>query len=305
MQSRSILNVVLFLVVLVLTLNIYIVKNSTTTSRNILTDTQPGKINRISIKHNKRVIALKKDKGGWRMIEPINISTNSFRVDSILKLLKTASHGQYVIDDLDLEKYGLDQPATSIKFDDIEISFGITNPVSNYRYVKTNEKIHLIDDFYYPLLSSQIGTLVARTLLPKDAKIKKLILPENILELDKDGIWTSRQSISTDAIVETIRSWKNDQAFGVHNYIDRKSLGDIEVHLSNQDEPIKFKITDDDPWLVIARPDLDIEYHFNTEFYNSLLKPGSNNKPEKKTHEQNQKETLVVPPEQFLNPPKQ
>lgn len=306
MQSRSILNVVLFIVFLALTLSLYIVKNSTTTSKNILTDTKSEKISRISIQHNKRVIILKKDKGVWRMIEPINISANSFRIDTILKLLNAASHGQYLADDLDLNKYGLDKPVTSIRFDNIEISFGITNPVNNYRYVKTNEKIHLIGDYFHPLLSSQIGTLIARNLLPTDAKIKKLILPDQILELNKNNTWTSSEDTPADAIVDTISSWKNDQAFGVHNYIKRKSLGNIDVYINNRDEPLHFEITDTEPWLIIARPELDIEYHFNTEFYNQLIKPELIEPELKKlgasnTGENDPQETLVVPSEEFLN----
>ena len=54
----------------------------------------------------------------------------------------------------------------------------------------------------------------------------------------------------------------------------RESLGDISVHLAGVAEPISFQVTDTDPWLIIARPDLDIEYHFNLEFYDRLLKPG-------------------------------
>ena len=236
------------------------------------------------------------------MIEPINISADSFRVDTILKILQTPTYGSYITDGLDLDKYGLDQPTTTIKFDDIEISFGILNPVSNYRYVKTDKKISLIDDNFYPLLSSQTGTLVARTLLAGDAKVKKLVLPGQILELDKNNKWTSSRSMSADILVDTISSWKNDQAFGVHNYIERKSLGHIEVYLSNQTNPIIFKITDTEPWLVIARPDLDIEYHFNTEFYNRLIKPGSKKEPENNPDSNNQQDTRTVQPEEFFTP---
>jgi len=302
MQSRFIVNVILFVVVIVLIFNLYIVNNSSNTSNTILTDINPGEIKQISIRHNKRVTTLKKDKDAWEMIEPINISADSFRVDTILKILQTPTYGSYITDGLDLDKYGLDQPTTTIKFDDIEISFGILNPVSNYRYVKTDKKISLIDDNFYPLLSSQIGTLVARTLLAEDAKVKKLVLPGQILELDKNNKWTSSRSMSADILVDTISSWKNDQAFGVHNYIERKSLGNIEVYLSNQTNPIIFKITDTEPWLVIARPDLDIEYHFNTEFYNRLIKPGSKKEPENNPDSNNQQDTRTVQPEEFFTP---
>jgi hypothetical protein len=73
----------------------------------------------------------------------------------------------------------------------------------------------------------------------------------------------------------------------VHSYNEREQLGVIEVHIDNQYEPIYFFITDVDPWLIIARPDIDLEYHFNLDMYDSLLRPGA----EKKLPEEFQQET--------------
>ena len=122
MQSRFIVNIILFLTVIALTLYLYIEKNSTISASETLTEINPEEINTINIKHNDRVILLKKVNDTWTMFKPIKIAADSFRVDSVLGLLTTASHGKYFIDDLDPDKYGLSQPATSIRFDDIEIN---------------------------------------------------------------------------------------------------------------------------------------------------------------------------------------
>lgn len=209
------------------------------------------------------------------MLQPIDIAANSFRIDTLLNMLKTVSHTAYSAAELELDKYGLSEASTSISFNNITIDFGVVNPINNYRYVRINDTVHLIDDHFYPLLSSQTGTLVARELIDGDAIIDKLVLPQQTLYRDENNLWHSSDNTDPDAISETLHHWQHSQAFGVHNYMQRESLADISVYMAGNSEPIRFYVTDTDPWLIIARPELDIEYHFNLEFHDRLLKPGA------------------------------
>ena len=219
------------------------------------------------------------------MLRPIRIDANAFRIDTLLNMLDTVSHADYPVIDLELGRYGLSDAGTSISFDNVTIDFGIVNPINNYRYVRVGDTVYLIDDHFYPLLSSQTGTLVARELLSGDAEIVKLALPELTLYRDENKRWHSNGDINPDTINDTLYHWKHSQAFGVHNYMPRESLADISVFLSGDPEPVHFMVTDTDPWLIIARPDLDIEYHFNLEFYDRLLNPGAGSEPAEKIDE--------------------
>ena len=277
MQSRTLLNIALFLIVALLAVYIYeFGKQQQASSKSaLLTQLSADTVTQINIRHNQRHIELKQEHGKWRILQPINIAANSFRIDTLLNILNTVSHAAYPATDLDQDKYGLSEASTSISFNDISIDFGIVNPINNYRYVRINNTVHLIDDHYYPLLSSQTGALVARELIAADAVIDKLVLPDQTLHKDESNIWHSSANIGPDAINETLHHWQHSQAFGVHNYMQRESLADISVYLAGDNKPIQFYVTDVDPWLIIARPDLDIEYHFNLEFYDRLLKPGT------------------------------
>ena len=277
MQSRTLLNIALFLVVVLLAVYVYdIDKNEQASEKGgQLTQLAADGVTQIDIHHNQRHIELRREDDKWRMLRPINIAANSFRIDTLLNMLNTASHAEYSTADLALDKYGLSEPDTSISFNDVTIEFGIVNPINNYRYVRINGTVHLIDDHFYPLLSSQTGTLVARELIDGDAVIDKLVLPQQTLYRDENNLWHSSDNTDPDAINETLHNWQHSQAFGVHNYMQRESLADISVYLAGNPEPVQFHVTDTDPWLIIARPDLDIEYHFNMEFYNRLLKPGA------------------------------
>ena len=266
-----------------------------------LSDIATDSINQITIHHHQRDIVLSKSNQEWRLTKPVEISANQFRIKTLLNLLSTSSHAQYKVDALDLEKYGLDNSDTQINFNNTKIDFGIVNPITKLRYVKINNEVHLTDDNYYPLLSSQIGTLIARELLPTKSKINKLILPDHTLTRDKNDLWQSVDDISIDAIVETIYQWTHKQAFAVHDYIERESLGEIQIYLESSDTPVHFVITDVDPWLIIARPDIKLEYHFNLEDYDALLKPGTSKLLPDDLQNESTTETIQVSPDEFMN----
>lgn len=278
MQSRLLLNIMLLTLVIVLSMIASKYKPEDAGEATSLTSLSSRAVTDIRIHHNRREIVLHKQQDGWKMLKPILIDANDFRINTLLKLLNTTSHADYDITGLDLASYGLDQPITSVRFNDIEIFFGISSPVNGKRYVRVGDRMQLIDDSYYPLLSSQTGTLIARELLPRDADITKLVLPAITLVRNPDGSWSGDKAISTDAIRETLDNWKHTQAFGVHNYMQRETLAQIEVHIEGEAQPLRFVVTDTDPWLIIARPDLDIEYHFNLETYDGLLRPGADEK---------------------------
>ena len=266
-----------------------------------LTDISADAISQIFIYHHQREINLDKSDSEWRMTQPIEITANQFRVKTLLNLLSTTSHVQYNADDLDLKKYGLDQPESFIRFDNFKIDFGILNPINDLRYVKIGNQLHLIDEHYYPLLSSQIGTLIARELLSANSKINQLVLPEATLTRADNELWKSTTDISSDAIVETIYQWTHKQAFAVHDYVARESLGEIRVHLDGSGTPILFQITDVEPWLILARPDMNIEYHFNLEDYDALLRPGASKKIPDEFQDESSTETIQVSPDEFID----
>mgnify|MGYP001828489973 FL=1 len=277
MQSRTLLNIALFLLVVVLAAYMYISDQQQQKGQESeqLTQLSADEVTQIEIRHNQRHIILQKQNENWRMLQPVEIDANGFRIDTILKMLNTVSHAAYPTAGLEPEKYGISENSTAVSFNGTRIDFGIVNPINNYRYVRVADSIHLIDDHFYPLLSSQTGTLVARELLPGDAVIEKLELPGLSLYRDENNLWRSNGDISPDDINETLYHWKHAQAFGVHNYMTRDPISEIKVYLSGNTDPVIFYLTDTDPWLILARPDLDIEYHFNLEFYDRLLNPGS------------------------------
>lgn len=274
MFKHNILNLVLFIVLVSLASTIYFSEEVDNTQLATLTNTRADDVTAIVIRHNGSQTRLQKiNNDQWQITQPVAIEANNFRVSSILKLLNAPVHSSYPIEDINLVKVGLEDSRTSIQLDQQLISFGITNPATKLRYVKLNNNIYTIEDVYYPLLTSYFGTLVSLNLLPADSKIEKLILPGQTISKDDNGLWQSNIDIDADSIVEIIQSWQQLQAFGIHEYMPRDSLGDVFIYLENQPQAINYVITDTDPWLILARPDLGLEYHLDIEAYKKLIVP--------------------------------
>lgn len=273
MSKLSIVNLFLFLIVIVLSSVIYL-SEETNTALERLTPSNLEEITSINIRHNKNnTIIVKQPDDQWQITQPINIAANNFRINSILKLINAPVHNQYSLNDIDTHATGLETPETLIQFNNISIAFGITNPVTNLRYVKLGDSVYTIEDVYHPLLSSHFGTLVSLNLLPPNNNIEKLILTNQTISKDDNGLWHSNNKISADTMVKTVQHWQQLQAFGVHEYVPRETLGEVFVYLENQQQPVSYVITDTDPWLIIARPEIGLEYHLDIEAYNLLINP--------------------------------
>ncbi len=273
MKKTIVLNLILFLIFASLFLVIYFSEEKNYELDKLsLIDT--NNIHAITIQHNKNKTSLiKNTKNIWLMTHPIEISANDFRINSILKLINAPVHSKYSLSEINLSKIGLDETTTAVSFNKQQAIFGDINPATGLRFIRYNDAIYTIEDVYHPLLSSNFATLVSPGLLPNGSVIEKLILINQTINKDEKGRWRSNIKISADNINKTIDHWSHDQAFGVHSYLQRESLGEVFIYIKDQKQAITFTITDTDPWLILARPELNIEYHLDIEAYDKLIAP--------------------------------
>ena len=270
MKSRTITNLIL-LIALISLISFIALKPDKNTAAPRLTNVNKNSITKIIIHRDDNNIIFKKIDTQWRMMEPHIILAHDFRIQSLLKLLDAEIDRHYDIQDIDLKTYGLQQPRAHIQFNDTHVYFGKTNPVTSMRYIQLNNKMYLLHDELYPLIRSQPTSFVNLALLPPNTSIKYLKLPELELVIS-DTSWktTPENTYSADQIQALLQNWTYAKAFAVHAYIKRKSLGHIKLKTAHS-KSIEFQITDTDPWLILARTDLGIEYHLDSSQKDKLL----------------------------------
>ena len=129
LSKRNLINLVLAVVVITLVLVvIYKPGKEETNTKIIKIDTSPVTSIKIERVGTQATSFLLEDKD-WHMVEPYAMKANKIKVESLLDLLQYNYHARYDIADLDVKKYGLDIPRTTITFNkEHKFEFGSTEP---------------------------------------------------------------------------------------------------------------------------------------------------------------------------------
>lgn len=266
MHSRLRLNIALFLIAVALT--VFLIntgKEDSVTPDVVLTTIDPASVTDIRIIRNENdEIAFSRQEDKWMMQKPYLLPANKFRIDTVLKLLKAHSYTQFDTKKIELERFLLKSPRVSVLFNNARIDFGDTSPLGEQRYVLLDNTVHLINDSLYEQLQTPATFFISPRLLPDDADITALQLPEHQLRKINDK-WTIEpaDNISADKIIELVSAWKSVEAITVRTIEEKEISGTIRIELA-QGDPIEFAIVSAPPQLTLARPEFGIQYHISS-----------------------------------------
>ena len=267
MSKRNLLNLILFSFILVLVvLVVYEPGKEKPITPPTLTNLKSENITQIKINRrqgepNNQNIAFEKTADGWMMLEPYQLPANTFRIDSILKLLSTVSFSQNNLENLDQSKFDLIIPHATITFNDTSIIFGNNKSLKHHRYVKIDSTLHMIADTFYYQLMAKTESYINHKLLPENNKIIKLTLPGIKLEQVK-GEWQATpkaDNFTADSVNQLISEWQLSQAYDIKKLkIKSKPKSDITIQLENK--TLHFKIENNEDGFSLINIDTGIQY---------------------------------------------
>lgn len=280
MSKRNLLNLALLIFILVLvTVVVYEPGKEKAITPPTLTqlkidDIQHIKINRRLADANEQDIVFEKTAEGWIMLKPYQLAANTFRIDSILKLLSAVSLSQNNLENLDQNKFGLSIPQATITFNKAKIIFGHNKSLNHHRYVKIDSTLHMIADTFYYQLMAKTESFISHKLLPEKSKITKLRLPHIKFE-QVDGKWNitpKADDFSADSVNQLISEWQLSQAYDINKVkIEAKTKADITIHLSNN-KIIRFKIEKNKDSFNLINIDSGVRYILSADRRDKLLK---------------------------------
>lgn len=280
MTSRTLLNLALLLIVLILVAVVMFEPGKTPEPEAVLlTDLKNSDISKIKIVRKDRdTIELEKQSGHWRMLAPFKLPANDYKVASVLKLLETESAAQYNFTDLDPARFDLVTPTVSITFNDsLSLDFGNTEPLHKQRYVRIDSRLYLIADYYYYQLVGNSSDYLDHALIAAGNKIIRLELPDLTLALT-DGKWTlnpKNEDYSADAYTDLFNEWQHAHAIELRPLKSEKKKDSaskqIRVFLQGHKSPINFALHQTENKFILTRADKNIEYVMATDKANALL----------------------------------
>lgn len=275
MGKRTVLNVWLAIALLVLVWVVWQEPGHAPKPAAVkLTALVPATIGKIVIGNRSGAITLVKQGAEWELVEPVTIAANPARIENLLQVAQAESVSRFAAAGLDLAKFGLSAPAVRLRLNDTELLFGAVAPVDQRRYVKVGDTVHLIADNYMYDLGAAAAAYVSRDLVPHGKNIVALELPDMKLSRGAKGEWVATpaaQGVSQDALQRRIDEWRDAQALQVAPYDRRPEQGAVVIQLDGGQAPLRYGIIARRPELILARPEIGMQFHLAAEQAERLL----------------------------------
>lgn len=98
-------------------------------------------------------IRLESGQPDWRIVAPLEVKADSRYLQQLFTLLSEPVLAEYAAADQDLAAFDLTDKAIRVRFNQVEYALGSLNPVNHRRYVLFNQRILLVNEAVYELLS--------------------------------------------------------------------------------------------------------------------------------------------------------
>lgn len=276
MSSRTLLNLALMAIAAVLALVIVYQPGITPEpAAQTVTTVDSEKISRIRITRTTREpLELARHDDNWFLVSNNGLPASDFQVNALLATLQTEAMRSYPADGIDLAALGLKPPLATLALDDTEIKIGTTDALDKLRYLQVGDAIFLVTDRYQHLINADWPGFVSRKLLPADARISKLKLPQATLSPGTGNQW-QKTPVTTPADTASLQTlidnWQQASATYIRRYQPSGNGETVAVTLSGNTATLTFHIVTRTPELVLARPDLGIQYHLQGDLDKALL----------------------------------
>lgn len=238
-----------------------------------ITGIKPENIESVEIQTADTALALKRDNGGWMLESPIRWPANDVNVERLLTIASVETDSRLAANEIDLATLGLKFPKAILRLNDTEVLFGATNNIGARRYIMVGSTVFLLPDQHLPFITQGLTAMVDRRLLPRTDKLTALKLPGFEISRDDNNTWQliDANGFEQGQIATLVENWQNLEASRVKLFAaDKVPQQKIRVLLADgQDQ--EFFVMSIDPEIIIANPQIGLQYHFPAELYYQLI----------------------------------
>jgi len=186
---RRWINIALLLAVAVVATLIFVLRDGDRLEPAALTDRVPEDVTAFRIDYpedGRPDVAVERRADGWQVTRPIERIARGPRVVRVLSFIDDRVESCYAVSDDRLEQFGLDGDTLDLVADGTRIGFGDRSP-DGRRYVRAGDRLCLVDDVAYPLLSGGVNALAATALITGERAPVHIHTPEARAVRGDDG----------------------------------------------------------------------------------------------------------------------
>ena len=241
--------------------------------KNSITSLKPQDINSIIIQFADTKLVLRRSGNQWIFEKPIQWPANNINLERLISIVTSESNSRLPAEEIDLANLGLQLPKATLTLNDTRVLFGATNNIGERRYIMIGSTIYLLPDLHLHFINQGISGLIDRRLLPSSISLNSLRLAEFNLSKNSDGTWQADTlgDVVADQVNALVNNWQTLDAGNIKNF-DKTGTAEQKIVAGLQDgSNIEFFIMSTRPEIVIARPDLGVQYHFSEKQFYDLL----------------------------------
>ncbi|MGK0398247.1 MAG: hypothetical protein ACJA0I_000537 [Gammaproteobacteria bacterium] len=234
-------------------------------------------IDRVSIQTADDTINLTRTNGQWQIVSPIQWLANNITIERIIGIASSETDSKLPANEIDLSTIGLQFPKAILSLNDTRINFGATNQIGERRYLLVNSTVFLLPDRHLPFITRGISGLIDQRLLPRALALSRLkIGPLEITQTENGGWQDSNNTSSPDQLNTIIGNWQTLQASRIQAFKKKSTpIQKITASFDNGNQ-VGFFLMSIKPEIIIAHPDIGLQYHFNKDQYYNLLEVNKN-----------------------------
>ena len=243
-------------------------------SLNSISSLKPQDIHTVVIETpDNNPVVLRNTGNQWLFEKPVQWPADNTTVERLISIVQSKSDSRLPADEIELATLGLDSPQVTLILNDTRIEFGTTNNIGQRRYVKIAATVYLLPDLHLHFITQGLIGLIDRRLLPRSVSLKSLQLADLILSKSSNDTWQGEAvgEAENERINTLGNNWQTLSAGRIKTYDNANLPKQIIIASLEDGSEIDFFLMAIKPEIVIARPDLDLQYHFSEKHYFDLL----------------------------------
>lgn len=239
-----------------------------------ISELKPADIDSLEIQTADALLTLQRDADGWLLESPIRWPANNINIERLLSIVNSDADSRLPADEINLATLGLQFPKAALRINDTQLLFGATNNIGERRYIMIDSTVFLLPDIHLPFFAQGLISIVDRRLLPRRYSISRLKLPGFEINRDANDSWrvaNADDGFEQDQINRLVANWQDLEATKIKPF-DTGATPRQKLEIALQDgSKFKFFLMSIDPEIVIAHPQIGLQYHFRADLYYQLI----------------------------------
>ena len=273
-SRRWIINYVLIVLIVILTYvgNRFGVTTGYQAQQRIST-LKPADVQTIGIQTADASLSLRREASGWLIEAPIRWPANNINIERLLSIVNSETDSRLPADEINLATLGLQFPAAVLTLNDTQLLFGATNNIGERRYIMVGSTVFLLPDIHLLFFSQGLIGIVDRRLLPRRYRLNTLKLSDFEIHRDANDSWQliNADGFKQDQIARLVDNWQDLEASKVKLF-DTGAMPRQKLEASLADgSRHEFFVMSIDPEIIIAHPQIGLQYHFPASLYYQLI----------------------------------